>query len=586
MDAIAMRLAAASVQGGVVILAVWVVCRWSGIPARARVWLWWGASLRLCLGLLALPAVSVPLLPSPAGAIEGTAPALDLSAAPIAPVVEGIAPAVAAARRLERATPLVSGVVVLWAGVLLMHVVSLRRARRRLRGVRAAATGAGETLCLEAQALSRATGLRAVPELRISDEIESPQVVGIFHPCVLLPSAVLGFPAPERRMAMCHELMHVRRRDLPLGWIPALAERLFFFHPLARLAAREYLLAREAACDAAVVRLLHLAPADYARLLVRLGLSQRAFTLAVSAASPTTSALRRRLEMLHQPVVSTRSRLGLSMAVLVAALAWVPVEVTTRTVHAGSPAAAQEGPRAAESAEAVLVRSESPFAPAGSRAQSETLPEARFAARARASAEASAQDPNALARALEQEARARAQAEARAQSEAKLAREVAATQEGIERVASGLRQLAAAPVKDALAQTQAAAQNDEANQALRDRSTETARRLREILASLEAAQKATQPRDDELDSTWRQLQERRRELAAKFTERHPQRIALEQRLRDLETRRHDMEAMRAELEARRAALEVFEQRLAEETRRYRQAAESALERAPEPAAKD
>ena len=35
-------------------------------------------------------------------------------------------------------------------------------------------------------------------------------------------------------MALAHELMHVRRRDVLLGCLPALAERLYFFHPLVR----------------------------------------------------------------------------------------------------------------------------------------------------------------------------------------------------------------------------------------------------------------------------------------------------------------------------------------------------------------
>ena len=128
--------------------------------------------------------------------------------------------------------------------------------------------------------------------------------------------------------------------------------------------------------------------------------------------------------MLHQPVVSTRSHLGLSIAVLVATFALVPMEVTTRTVHAAPPADAQERPLA-EPADPEPEKAASSFVP-GSSAQTTTLPEARFAARTRAAAEASTQDAQASARALEQEAQARAQAEARAQFEAKLARDAAA----------------------------------------------------------------------------------------------------------------------------------------------------------------
>ena len=74
-------------------------------------------------------------------------------------------------------------------------------------------------------------------------------------------------------MAICHELVHLRRGDLWLGCVPALAERLFFFHPLAHVAAREDPLAREAACDAAVLRAMDATPQDYGRLLLALGVS-------------------------------------------------------------------------------------------------------------------------------------------------------------------------------------------------------------------------------------------------------------------------------------------------------------------------
>jgi hypothetical protein len=37
----------------------------------------------------------------------------------------------------------------------------------------------------------------------------------------------------ESSMALAHELAHLRRGDLWLGWLPAIAQRLFFFHPLA-----------------------------------------------------------------------------------------------------------------------------------------------------------------------------------------------------------------------------------------------------------------------------------------------------------------------------------------------------------------
>jgi hypothetical protein len=126
-------------------------------------------------------------------------------------------------------------------------------------------------------------------------------------------------------------MMHIRRRDLALGWVPACAERLFFFHPFARLAAREYLTAREAACDAAVVRALGVAPVDYGRLLMRLGVDAGMPALAAGGAPFSTSSLKRRLHMLEHhgsSEVSRRWRWAIASA---AALVIVPIQLVAKT---------------------------------------------------------------------------------------------------------------------------------------------------------------------------------------------------------------------------------------------------------------
>jgi hypothetical protein len=112
--------------------------------------------------------------------------------------------------------------------------------------------------------------------------------------------------------------------------VPLAAERLFFFHPLARLAAREYLTAREMACDAAVVRALGVEPADYGRLLVRLGIAHLHPALAATSASPSKSSLTRRLNMLQQTTTSGRSRTTTWCVAALVVLALIPVRLVAR----------------------------------------------------------------------------------------------------------------------------------------------------------------------------------------------------------------------------------------------------------------
>jgi hypothetical protein len=164
---------------------------------------------------------------------------------------------------------------------------------------------------------------------------------------VLLPVARFDtLTDREQQMAICHELAHVKRADLWLGCVPALAERLFFFHPLVRLAAREYALSREAACDSAVMDTLEVAPQDYGRLLLALGVSRPRTGLTAAGAAWSFPNLKRRIAMLQNPSEqSTRSR-ALAVAVIALAVAAiVPMQLAARRAHELTPVQAAVKPK-------------------------------------------------------------------------------------------------------------------------------------------------------------------------------------------------------------------------------------------------
>jgi hypothetical protein len=117
---------------------------------------------------------------------------------------------------------------------------------------------------------------------------------------LLLPARELpAMAADDLDMALTHELVHLQRRDLWWGLLPSLAQHLLFFHPLVHLAAREYALAREEACDSAVVAGHGHCRHDYGRLLVQLGVAPRP-AVGVASASPNFRSLKRRLLTLQQ----------------------------------------------------------------------------------------------------------------------------------------------------------------------------------------------------------------------------------------------------------------------------------------------
>jgi len=162
-------------------------------------------------------------------------------------------------------------------------------------------------------------------------------------------------------MALGHELLHVRRADLLLGLVPALAARCFFFHPLARLVEREHALAREEACDAAVVARLAPSPRAYGRLLLELSLGCGT-PLRAAAAAVTHTTLQRRLQMLLEPARPFRPVFVVALLLLgVGAL--VPLRVTAR--EAAAPASpAVESAVVAQTARAVEPAAAAEVAPA------------------------------------------------------------------------------------------------------------------------------------------------------------------------------------------------------------------------------
>jgi beta-lactamase regulating signal transducer with metallopeptidase domain len=299
--AILMPLVQASLQGAAVVAAVWLLCRLiPRLPAAVRCSLWWLVCAKLALGLVWTAPVRLALLP----ALE---PEPVVTAAAAQPLAPGTSPGSPGSEEMNRSMRLPGRdswktvALAVWGiGILILLVGTVQQLRQARQVIRRARPVDEPWLADLFADLRQRTGAPERTGLRLSSEIETPQVSGLVHPVVLLPdSASARLSRSEMAMSLCHELLHVRRGDLWLGWVPFLAQRLFFFHPLAHLAAREYALAREAACDADVLRVLDPAPETYGHLLVRLGVTPRPPKLAAAGAAPSYRILERRLTMLQ-----------------------------------------------------------------------------------------------------------------------------------------------------------------------------------------------------------------------------------------------------------------------------------------------
>ncbi|WP_394687310.1 M56 family metallopeptidase [uncultured Xanthomonas sp.] len=408
------RLLATSVQTLVLVALIWALCRWlPTLPAATRCRLWWLVAAQSVLGLLWAGAVQLPVLPAaPAPVVVAPAAAATVPATPAGAAMPRVSAAMPAQINVNAtaataaiaappattslaAWPWAQALVALWlAGVLVCAAHSVLAYRRSRQRAREAAPCTDTALLGALRLAAEAHGLRQPPQLRLCAHTDSPQLIGPWQPVLLLPARRMdSLRADDLDMALTHELVHLQRRDLWWGLLPAVAQHLFFFHPLVHLANREYALAREAACDAAVVAGHRHCRHDYARLLVQLGVAPRP-SAGLASASPTFLSLKRRLLMLQ--TTSAFPRLGAALILTaVAVLGVAPLRLVAQPGHAlpaaGKPAPASPAQAAAPPSEYTADDAAREAALAAAEAQAAMA--AADAAKQAADASAAAQEP-------------------------------------------------------------------------------------------------------------------------------------------------------------------------------------------------
>jgi bla regulator protein blaR1 len=88
-------------------------------------------------------------------------------------------------------------------------------------------------------------------------DLKTPALFGFHKPVLLLPEGILdALTGRELRMVLLHELVHLKRRDVPLNWVIIFIRSLHWFNPLVWLAARRLRQDQEMMCDARVLQLL------------------------------------------------------------------------------------------------------------------------------------------------------------------------------------------------------------------------------------------------------------------------------------------------------------------------------------------
>lgn len=247
--------------------------------------------------LLALPlGLAVALLVDPSWlpawrsvtlplALPASGPAPEAS--PVTPLVN--APAVTLGLVLGVATLVAVVVGAVALARLGVQALRVRRLRRALPEVEDASVVA------EVAALSERSGLHPPPQVLVTSAEVAPMTLGVVRPTVVVPAS-LG--ASDRRLALAHEIQHVRRAD-PLGHtVEAIIAALFAAHPVVTGLAQQCDLYREMACDTAVLASAGVDRRAYASLVSDFAISTEMLR------APTAVSMAARLPHVHQRLLT------------------------------------------------------------------------------------------------------------------------------------------------------------------------------------------------------------------------------------------------------------------------------------------
>ena len=178
-------------------------------------------------------------------------------------------PAAAAVRGNPTRIALAAGLLLWLGGSGLYVIVAVARLGLCWRRLRRAGRVHDSELERLLQDLRAKLGVRLPVRLWVTASHVGPAVIGLLRPTVIVPAALVQGKSPgEVAPLLAHELMHIHRGDLWWGLLQTLAEGLWWFHPLVRLASRLFTRDAERCCDEAVIAHLACTPAAYARSLL------------------------------------------------------------------------------------------------------------------------------------------------------------------------------------------------------------------------------------------------------------------------------------------------------------------------------
>ena len=364
-----------SIAIGVVGICCWLMSRRS-YSAWARNWLWRLVAFKLLVGIVVLKPIAVPILAphdsaTTSSTVAKTTPlgeATGLVSSESILAKRPLNSAKSGPKRLAKVqfpgaprplseTNVTSKALPSWQSLLLVAwvigiVINLcvfahqffRVIRIQMRSVE------DPVLLATVKDLADKQHVRALP-IGVSDQIDSPLLVGLFRPTIVFDPLTIRECKPEQiQSIVAHELAHFSRGDLWRNLLPAIVHALYFFHPLVWISNHRYRITSEMACDALAIRSAKQTPARYAASLLQVAAfgSNRIQSLrllgAVAVFHSSRSLKQRIYAMKDARVISKRRAAVIACGVLIrgvlGAIPWQPVQ---RAVAADPPDVKTQG---------------------------------------------------------------------------------------------------------------------------------------------------------------------------------------------------------------------------------------------------
>lgn len=210
---------------------------------------------------------------------------------------------------IESSFSIYQAVAILLLAGLVFRLLWLSVGLLRLRRSRLRASPLGPHASLE----QFKAALGVSPAVLVSEQISSPVTFGWRNPQVLLPRKFLQMDEARQRAILCHELLHVRRRD----WLWHVAEEilrsLFWFHLAVAWLIAQIRLCREQLVDREVV-ILAGSRRDYLDALFEIASSSRISRHAPALLFLSERHLQRRVKLILKEATMSRKKLVLALS--------------------------------------------------------------------------------------------------------------------------------------------------------------------------------------------------------------------------------------------------------------------------------